>query len=288
MAERREFSYDWGLSQLVSPQSLVALMREFLSVCEEAARAGGRVLIDWQHRFTAREKGSRDLVTEADVASQNVIREVLLGNFPDHDFLGEEDGALAADVITAPPFEYRWIVDPLDGTANYVHHLPAFAVTIALERSGEIVLGVIFDPISGELFSAVRGQGAFLARKRLQTSGCTSPEQAMVAVSFAPNVPRGSVEISRFVEALHSCQSVRRLGSAALNLAYLAAGRLDSYWATSVKIWDVAAGLLIVQEAGGTATAIDGSPLDLAHPEFLASASQPLHSEMLGILSRAR
>ena len=110
----------------------------------------------------------------------------------------------------------------------------------------------------------------------------------MVAVSFAPNVPRGSIEITRFIEALHSCQSVRRLGSAALNLAYLAAGRLDAYWATSVKIWDVAAGLLMVEEAGGTVSHIRGGPLDLNNPEFLASASQPLHADMLQIISRAR
>jgi myo-inositol-1(or 4)-monophosphatase len=262
-------------------------MREFLSVCEQAARAGGQVLLDWQDCFTTREKGTRDLVTEADVASQKAIREILLGAYPDHDFLGEEDASLAAVVRTGAKSEYRWIVDPLDGTANYVHHLQAFAVTIALERAGEIVLGVIFDPVSGEFFSTIRGQGAYLDGKRLRTSGCTSAEQAMVAVSFAPNVPRGSVEISRFVEALHSCQSVRRLGSAALNLAYLAAGRLDSYWASSVKIWDVAAGLLMVNEAGGTVTAIDGSPLNLAQPEFLASASQPLQNGMLTILSRA-
>ncbi len=262
-------------------------MREFLSVCEQAARAGGQLLLDWQHRFTPREKGLRDLVTEADVASQQAIRDILLGRFPDHDFLGEEDASFPTTTKTSGNSEYRWIVDPLDGTANYVHHLPAFAVTIALQKAGETVLGVVFDPVSGEFFHAVQGAGAFLDGKSVQTSGCTSPEQAMVAVSFAANVPRGSLEIARFVEALHSCQSVRRLGSAALNLAYLAAGRLDAYWATSVKIWDVAAGLLMVQEAGGTVSRLDGGPLDLANPEFLASASQPLHGEMLEITSRA-
>ena len=263
-------------------------MREFLSVCERAARAGGQVLLDWQHRFTPREKGLRDLVTEADVASQQAIRDILLGRFPDHDFLGEEDASFPAATRTSGKSEYRWTVDPLDGTANYVHHMPAFAVTIALQKAGETVLGIVFDPIANEFFHAMKGEGTFLNGKSVQTSGCTSPEQAMVAVSFAANVPRGSIEIARFIEALHSCQSVRRLGSAALNLAYLAAGRLDSYWATSVKIWDVAAGLLMVQEAGGTVSRIDGGNLDLANPEFLASASQPLQGEMLQILSRAR
>ncbi|MFN0019686.1 MAG: inositol monophosphatase family protein [Pirellulaceae bacterium] len=262
-------------------------MREFLSVCEQAARAGGAVLLDWQHRFTPREKGLRDLVTEADVASQKAIRDILLGRFPDHDFLGEEDASFPEATKTSGNSEYRWIVDPLDGTANYVHHMPAFAVTIALQKAGETILGIVFDPIANEFFHAVKGEGAFLAGKRIESSGCTSAEQAMVAVSFAPNVPRGSVEIGRFVEALHSCQSVRRLGSAALNLAYLAAGRLDAYWATSVKIWDVAAGLLMVEEAGGTVSHISGGQLDLNNPDFLASASQPLQMEMLRIISRA-
>jgi myo-inositol-1(or 4)-monophosphatase len=263
-------------------------MHEFLSICEQAARVGGQVLLDWQHRFTSREKGRRDLVTEADVASQKAIREVLLGRFPDHDFLGEEDASFPVTPKTGPKSDYRWIVDPLDGTANYVHGMPAFAVTIALERAGEIVLGVILAPVSGEFYQAVRGEGAFLGKQRLKTSGCKSAEQALVALSFGANVPRGSIEIARFIECLLACQSVRRLGSAALNLAYLAAGRLDCYCASSVKIWDVAAGLLMVQEAGGAVTRIDGGPLDLAHPEFIASASDELQQEMLQIVSRAR
>jgi myo-inositol-1(or 4)-monophosphatase len=262
-------------------------MREFLSVCEQAARAGGRVLLDWQHRFSSREKGRRDLVTEADVASQQAIRDILLSRYPEHDFLGEEDASFPETARTSGKSEYRWIVDPLDGTANYVHHMPAFAVTIALQRAGETVLGIVFDPIANEFYHAIRGEGSFLNGKPVRTSGCTLPEQAMVAVSFAPNVPRGSMEIARFIEALHSCQSVRRLGSAALNLAYLAAGRLDAYWATSVKIWDVAAGLLLVEEAGGAVVRIDGGQLDLEHPEFLACASQPLQGEMLRILAQA-
>lgn len=270
-----------------SPQA-ISLMREFLSVCEQAARAGGQILLDWQHRFTPREKGLRDLVTEADVASQQAIRDILLGCFPDHDFLGEEDASFPPTAKTSGQSEYLWIVDPLDGTANYVHHMPAFAVTISLQKAGETVLGIVFDPIADEFYHAIKGEGTFLNGSSVQTSGCQSPEQAMVAVSFAPNVPRGSMEIARFIEALHSCQSVRRLGSAALNLAYLAAGRLDSYWATSVKIWDVAAGLLMVQESGGTVSRIDGEKLNLANPEFLASASRPLQNEMLKILSKAR
>lgn len=264
-------------------------MPDFLEVCRAAALAGGDALMSWRDRFSTREKAPRDLVTEADLASQRTIREVLLGAFPDHDFLGEEvDPALrpAAKAGTNQA-AYRWIVDPLDGTANYVHQLQAFAVSIALEFHGQVIAGTVYDPVSGELFHAAAGKGAYLNGKRLTTSGCLDPNQAMIAVSFPPQVERDSVEVRRFVEALVACQSVRRLGSAALNLAYLAAGRLDSYWATSVKIWDVAAGILLVREAGGVVTHIRGGDLDLETPEFLASASHPLHEQILRLLAAA-
>lgn len=264
-------------------------MADFLEICRQAAMAGGQVLLSWRDRFSTKEKGRRDLVTEADLASQRAIREILLGAFPDHDFLGEEaDPDYITPKRSSAPAEYRWIVDPLDGTANYVHKLQAFAVSIALEHRGNIVLGMIYDPVSGELYHALAGRGAYLQGARLATSGCTSPEQAMVAVSFPPHVARDSIEIRRFVEAIVACQSVRRLGSAALNLAYLAAGRLDSYWATSIKIWDVAAGFLLVREAGGIVTHIDGGELDMGNPEFLASASPTLHQEILDVLAVAR
>lgn len=266
-------------------------MPDFLTVCEQAARAGGAILLDWQERFTAREKAPKDLVTEADLASQQAIRQIVLGAFPDHDFLGEEDAALdireKSGTSGGRPAEYRWIVDPLDGTANYVHKLQTFAVSIALEQNGRIIVGVVFDPISGELYHAVSGQGAFLNGARLNTSGCRQLEQAMVAFSFSPNVERASLEIRRFIEVLLATQSVRRLGSAALNLAYVAAGRLDSYWATSVKSWDVAAGVLLVREAGGILTHVSGGAFDLENPEFLASASADLQQRMLDVLARA-
>jgi myo-inositol-1(or 4)-monophosphatase len=266
-------------------------MPDFLSVCLEAAHRGGAELLDWQSRFSPKEKGPKDLVTEADVASQTAIRHVLLGAFPDHDFLAEEEAAerLARGEAPIPPrrAEYRWIVDPLDGTANYVHRLQTYAVSIALQHRDQVILGVVYDPVSEECFIAKRGEGALLNGLPIKASGCVRLDQAMIAVSFSSNVERGSIEITRFVEALHSCRSVRRLGSAALNLAYLASGRLDAYWATSVQAWDVAAGILLVQEAGGVATSIDGSPLNLEIPQFLASACPQLHTQMLDILKTA-
>jgi myo-inositol-1(or 4)-monophosphatase len=229
------------------------------------------------------------LVTDADLASQAAIREILLTAFPDHDFLGEEVEPLEKRDSTKPPDngKFRWIVDPLDGTSNYVHGLQSFAVSIALEAQGQIILGAIYDPIVREFYHGQAGKGAFLNGRRLATSGCQIPGDALVAVSFPPHVRRDSVEIHRFIEALIACQSVRRLGSAALNLAYLAAGRIDAYWATSVHSWDVAAGVLLVREAGGIVTEIRGGTLDLDQPEFLASASPHLHDNMLRVLASA-
>lgn len=266
-------------------------MADYLTICEQAARAGGKLLLDWHDRFTPREKSPRDLVTEADLASQREIRKVVLDAFPDHDFLGEEDAGLAAEGDASarnPESPYRWIVDPLDGTANYVHHLQTFAVSIALTYQDELIAGCVFDPVSKECYTAAKGKGAFLNGKRLQTSICTEPNKAMVAVSFSPNVPRGSIEIQRFLEALHACQSVRRLGSAALNLAYVAAGRLDCYFTTSVSAWDVAAGFLIVQEAGGTICGLHGEKVLLEKPHFIASSTVALATEMQAILKRAQ
>jgi myo-inositol-1(or 4)-monophosphatase len=250
------------------------------------------VLLDWQDRFQAREKGPKDLVTEADVAAQEAIRAVLLGAFPDHDFLGEEEAA-ERKVAGLPPIpprrgEYRWIVDPLDGTANYVHRLQTFAVSIALERAGELLCGCVLDPIANECFTATKSGGAELNGQPIRVSACRHVAQAMVAVSFSPNVPRGSIEITRFVEVLHAAQAVRRLGSAALNLCYIAAGRLDVYWATSVQAWDIAAGALIVREAGGVVTGLDGGPLDLERAELSAAATQDLYDEVMQVLRRAQ
>jgi myo-inositol-1(or 4)-monophosphatase len=266
-------------------------MPDHLEVCLEAARRGGSVLLEWQTRFRPREKGPRDLVTEADVASQIAIYEIIHKAFPGHDFLAEEEAAdRVANGRAAIPMRksaYRWIVDPLDGTTNYVHKLPGFAVSIALQHEETVLLGVILDPLTGESFVAQQGQGGTLNGQPIQTSGCQHASQALLAVSFSPNVPRDSIEITRFIEGVVSCQSVRRSGSAALNLAYVAAGRLDAYWATSVSIWDVAAGLLMVEEAGGAAGGIDGSPIQLERPQFVACASQPLLAEMHQILERA-
>jgi myo-inositol-1(or 4)-monophosphatase len=266
-------------------------MKEFGEICERAARAGGEVLLQWRDRVRAREKAPRDLVTEADLASQRVIRSIVLGAFPDHGFVGEEDaasGAAGGGPALAGRGEYVWIVDPLDGTTNYVHGLRNFSVSVALARRGEVLAGVVLDPVMGECYSAVAGEGAYLNGARLETSGCSRIEQALVAAGFSTGVPRGSLEVARFIEVLHVCQSIRRLGSAALNLCYVAAGRLDAYFASSVKLWDIAAGMLLVREAGGVMTALDAGPVNLERPEFVASATEALHRVLMQVLAKAK
>jgi len=262
-----------------------------LEVCLEAAKLGGEALLHWRDCFQAREKGPRDLVSQAELAAQEAIRDVLCKAFPDHDFLSEEDVAerrsKGQPPIPARRSECRWIVDPLDGTTNYVHRLPGYAVSIALQRGTEIELGVVFDPLTEERFVAERGKGAKLNGRPLKTSGCGRIGQALIAVSFSPHVTRDSPEIRRFTEVLLASQSVRRMGSAALNLCYVGAGRLDGYLATSVSIWDVAAGLLIASEAGGAVSALDGSPLDLERPELLAAASKPLLGDLAATVAKA-
>jgi len=240
--------------------------------------------LDWQGRILPREKSRRDLVTEADLASQQAIRRILLDAFPHHGFLGEEQDRTSSD--DGPPVESRWIVDPLDGTTNYVHGLPAFSVSVALEQRGALLVGVIYDPVADECFTARANDGAFLNGRKLSVSRCESLDQALAAASFSANVSRDSDEVQRFLELLGECQAVRRLGSSALNLAYLAAGRIDAYWATSVQIWDVAAGMLLVQEAGGIVTNVDGGTFDLSRPRFAAAATFPLHQQLVAALRR--
>jgi myo-inositol-1(or 4)-monophosphatase len=259
---------------------------DFASVSNAAALAGGKLLMDMWHKVEGKEKGPRDLVSEADLASQQAIRHILLDAFPTHNFIGEEDTAAAQAAAITTTAEYTWVVDPLDGTTNYLHKLPTFSVSIALMHKGEILCGTVYDPVAKECFHAIRGGGAWVNNTPIRTSGCQHAHQALVAASFSPFVKRDSREVTRFVEALVSCQAVRRLGSAALNLSYVAAGRLDAYWATAVKLWDVAAGMLLVQEAGGIVAPLGNPTINLLKPEFVATATPQLMPELLEILER--
>lgn len=257
-------------------------MEQFAKVCEDAAKAGGRILLEMRGNFKTREKGPADLVTEADVASQETIRDLLLQAFPDHAFVGEEDQGEHEPQTNA---EYTWIVDPLDGTTNYVHGMENFSVSIALMRRSEVIVGCVYDPVRDKSYRAIQGRGAFCNGHELRVSKVTALREALVAASFPPKVDRESEEVQRFLDVLVRCQALRRLGSAALNLCFVASGCLDAYWATSVRKWDVAAGLLIVQEAAGLVSALDGKSIDLENPRFLASSQAPLHNELIELFS---
>jgi myo-inositol-1(or 4)-monophosphatase len=256
-------------------------LADYLTVAEEAARCGAAVLEEWRQRFRVREKSRFDLVTDADLASQQAIRETIAARFPEHGFLGEEDlrshGRPAAG---APP---TWIVDPLDGTTNYVHDVPLYCISIGLEVAGELVAGVILDPSRQEFFHGARGQGAWLGSQRLQVSSADRLEDAMLATGFPPDM-RGQEKLLEWWRYFSlRTQSLRRTGSTALNLAYLAAGRFDGYWAFDNKVWDVAAGAVLVREAGGIITNLDSPSYDPYRPDTLA-ASPGLHSMLLDSL----
>jgi myo-inositol-1(or 4)-monophosphatase len=256
-------------------------MSQFLETCERAARSAGQILLDWVDRFSPREKAPADLVTEADLASQDEIRRILLSEFPDHAFLGEEGGDRGAANA-----QYCWLVDPLDGTTNYVHHIPHYCVSIALERRGQLVCGAVFDPVSRECFTAEQGNGAFLNGRELAVSQVQTIEEAVVVVSLPPKVQPGSRDLVELNRVTVACQAIRRTGSAALNLAYIAAGRFDAYWGGNTKPWDVAAGALLIQEAGGVITGTGGGPLRLDDPRFVAASTKPLHDAMLRLIGQ--
>lgn len=235
-----------------------------LDAAKEAARRGAEVLESWRGRFTAREKGRADLVSEADLASQEAVKSYLLGRLPGHEFLGEEEAVgkpieATRPAVGSPP---TWVVDPLDGTANYVHDVPAYCVSIGLWADGKPVVGVIFDPRLGELFAAAVGHGATLNERPMRVSPVGSVRDGMIATGFPANHERQlrNLEVWRKVSA--EAQSLRRNGSTALSLAYVAAGRFDGYWAFDNWAWDVCAGAVLVAEAGGRVTGSAGGPFD--------------------------
>jgi myo-inositol-1(or 4)-monophosphatase len=253
---------------------------EYLQIAEAAARAAGSVLEDWAGRFTVREKSPANLVTEADLAAQEAIHGLISTRCPDHGFLGEEGLSRAgADA------RYRWIIDPLDGTSNYVHRFPYYAVSIGLEESGELLAGVILDPTRDELFAAVRGSGATLNGRPLRTSRVDRMEDTFAVASLPVAARRDDPAFERFARVLEHVQTVQRTGSAALNLAYVAAGRIDAFWSSSLKPWDMAAGALIVREAGGRVTQLNGRPFRLDEPEVLATNGSAIHTELERVLS---
>jgi myo-inositol-1(or 4)-monophosphatase len=251
-----------------------------LEVCKLAARAGAEQLVAWRGRFQTREKAPRDLVTDADYASEQAVRRVITEHFPAHGILGEEAAVMAQ--LNLP---YCWVVDPLDGTINYAHGLPCYGVSVAVAHQGELLAGVVYDPERNECFSATAGGGATLNGQSIAVSRAETIEESLVAVSFPPRLDDESLDLRAFMRVAPLCQAMRRTGSAALNLAYVACGRLDAHWAHEIHPWDSAAGVLLVREAGGAVSAATGGAFDLARADYLAASTTKLHERLVPLIS---
>ncbi len=252
--------------------------KPYLEAAREAARRAGTLLkrnIDESNRVFF--KGEVNLVTDCDHASQEIIFDHLFHLYPRHDFLGEE--GLTRE--TGSPFQ--WIIDPLDGTTNFAHRFPIFCVSIGLRHGEDIVCGVVYDPTREEEFQAVKGEGAFLNGKRLSVSTTADLGRSLLATGFPYDIRETGDNISHFCDFIVRAQAVRRCGSAALDLCYVACGRFDGFWEKKLHPWDVAAAGLIVREAGGRTTDFHGRPMRTTFSEVLAS-NGAIHDQMIATL----
>jgi myo-inositol-1(or 4)-monophosphatase len=249
-----------------------------LEAALSAARRAGEVLrAGFGTEYAITYKGEVDLVTEIDEEAEQVIRKELLGTFPSYGMLAEEGGELAGEV------DARWIVDPLDGTINYAHGLPIFCVSVALERAGEMVLGVVHDPIREETFVAERGRGATLNGEPINVSNTDELIRALIATGFPYDRAEMPEALELFGRFAATTQGMRRLGSAALDLCYVASGRIDGYYERGIWTWDLAAGSVILEEAGGKLTDYRGGVLDLEGREIVASNGR-LHRSIVRLM----
>lgn len=245
-----------------------------------AAYQGGQVIRECLgRRIRIRKKGTIDLVTEADLGAEKAIISALRYRYPDHAVLAEEGG------LTGGSSPHRWIIDPLDGTTNFAHGIPLFCISIAFESAGEILAGVVLNPVSGELFTAIRGGGATLNGVPVAVSDRAELVESLLVTGFPYEMTPGlDAALGRFGRCLAAAQGVRRLGAAALDLCYVACGRFDGFWEQGLKPWDTAAGTLIVQEAGGRVTAFDGGSYTPGQADMLATNGR-IHEAMITLLA---
>jgi myo-inositol-1(or 4)-monophosphatase len=227
-------------------------MDPLLNIAIDAARNAGKIILRYIDRVDSiriDQKSRHDFVTEVDKASEQTIIQIIQKKYPNHRIIAEESGLIEKDKHA----DVTWIIDPLDGTTNYIHGFPQFSVSIAVRFKDQLQQGVIYDPIRDELFSAGRGQGAKLNDKRLRVSSCTQLDEALLGTGFSCRAP--AAELHAYFDVIQTLAGqavgLRRAGSAALDLAYVAAGRLDGFWEMGLKIWDMAAGALLIKEAGG-------------------------------------
>ncbi len=248
-----------------------------------AAYEGGNVLRSYfGQKPEIRKKGAINLVTRADTESEKAIIETIRSRFPDHTILAEESGLDTG--AHGSRSRNRWIIDPLDGTTNFAHELGFFSVSIAFERDGEVVIGVVLNPVNGELFSAAAGEGAFLNNHPITVSRSTSVRESLLATGFPYDLPPVFHQLqSRFSTCLQNAQGIRRLGSAALDLCYLACGRFDGFWEQDLHPWDTAAGLRIAEEAGARVTDFLNNAFSIGKDEILATNGH-IHDEMITLL----
>jgi len=247
----------------------------------QTAREAGRILADrFGRNVQISNKSEIDLVTESDLASEKLIIDRIRTHYPRHSILAEESGISNPDDRESG---WRWIIDPLDGTTNYAHGYPCFCVSIALAYQGRMEIGVVYDPIRDEMFAAERGQGASLNSRSISDSGTLNLSAALLCTGFPYDVRERNEFARHFANFIMKAQGVRRDGAAALDLAYVAAGRYDGFWEEGLKPWDVAAGALIIEEAGGRVSKYRGEPLDIYSPPIVASNGL-IHDQMREVL----
>lgn len=253
-----------------------------LTMAVRAARAAGTVIsraTDHVPDLTIESKQRNDFVSEVDRQAEHAILDILKRAYPDHHFLGEESGDTGSDSS-----DYRWIIDPLDGTTNFLHGLPHYAVSIALEYQGRLELGVIYNPVNQELFTAERGGGAFLNNRRIRVAGSRSLEGALLGTGFPFRADQDVERYLKTFRALHGPLSgIRRAGSAALDLAYVASGRLDGFWEFGLLPWDMAAGILLVREAGGIVIDFSGKEEFMTSGNVIAANPKITHAMLKAI-----
>lgn len=245
-------------------------------------KSAGYLLKDrFTEKHTIDYKGEIDIVTEADRMSERLIVSGIRSNFPDHDILTEESPGISTGS------DYRWIIDPLDGTTNYAHGYPVYCISMALEVKGEVRLGIIYNPMLEEMFVAEKGQGVFLNDRPISVSTVEDLKKSLLSTGFPYDINQDSNNnISHFSNMACSAQAIRRAGSAALDMAYVAAGRFDGFWELKLKPWDTAAGWLMIREAGGTVTDMHGGEYHLESPHLLASNGK-IHQAMIEVLKRS-
>ena len=253
-----------------------------LELAVRAAREAGAILQEYAARgFQIEHKGRINLVTEADLASERHIKQLIASHYPGHHILAEESGVTAHSQSSD---EYWWIIDPLDGTTNFSHGFPCYAVSIGVEYKGEMVAGAIYDPSRDEMFAAERGAGATCNDRKICVSDVEPLEKALVVSGFPYDIrERVDEYLPAWREFLKRAQGVRRFGSAAIDMAYVAMGRLEGFWEHGLNPWDTAAGWIIIEEAGGRVTKLDGSPFDNYTPSMLCTNGK-VHDEMLDAL----